>query len=231
MTRMFGEIAALVFALLVSAAALAPALAAISSGAAEARPDPQTAALLVLGMVYAMVAPIGYFLAETWERRIWHVLGAAVAACGIARTGYLFEVRAPGAAIFTFVLLVAAFVIALAWSRAADRRRFAAVEAIEAQAAAAVRRVVRESGATGRAAPLAERLAAAAVWTAAREAHDAADARRRIGRALAALEADLATNPAIEAAPHAARLLAEMRRRIAPRRFWPERRRPRPQPA
>lgn len=231
MTRVLGEIAALVFAVLASCAALAPAFSVVLAGV---RPDPEGAAFLVLGMVYGMVAPIGYFLGETWERRIWYVLAAAAAACGIARTGYLFDVKAPGAAILTFALLVAGFVLAIAWNRAADRRRLAAVAAVEAHAAEVVRAVaqagVGASGA-GRAALLAERLAGAAVWTAAREARNAEDARRRIGGALAALERDLAANPAIEAAPHAARLLGEMRVRIAPRRFRPRRSAPRVQPA
>lgn len=227
MTRVLGEIAALVFAVLVSGAALVPAFSVVLAGV---RPDPEGAAFLVLGMVYGMVAPIGYFLGETWERRIWYVLAAAAAACGIARTGYLFDVKAPGAAILTFALLVAGFGLATAWNRAADRRRLAAVAAVEAHAAEVVRAVARAGGAAS-GAGLAERLAGAAVWTAAREARTAEDARRRIGRALAALECDLAANPAIEAAPYAVRLLGEMRVRIAPRRFRQRRPAPRVQPA
>lgn len=228
MSRVFGEIAALVFTVLVSCAVLAPAFAVVAAGA---RPDAEGAGFLVLGMVHGMVAPIGYFLAEDWRRRVCHVLGSALAACGIARTGYLFETRAPGEALLTFAILVAALVAALAWSATVRRRRAKAVAAIEAEATEAVRAVAHHGGATsahGRAALLAERLAGAAVWTAAREAVDAEDARRRIGRALAALEVDLAANPAIEAAAHAARLVAEMRGRIAPRQFWARRARPLP---
>lgn len=227
MSRVFGEIAALVFTALVSCAVLAPAFAVVAAGV---RPDAQGTGFLVLGMVYGMVAPIGYFLAEGWRRRVWHVLGAAFSACGIARTGYLFDTRAPIEALLTFAVLVVALVCGFVWSRAIGRRDARAVAAIEAEAAETVRAVAHRGGGAlsklGSAALLAERLAGAAVWTAAREAADAEDARHRIGRALAALECDLAANPAIEAAAHAARLVAEMRGRIAPRRFWARRARP-----
>lgn len=231
MSRVLGEISALTVAALVSCAALAPAFAVVAAGR---RPDAEAAAFLVLGMVYGMVAPIGYFLAESWARRICHVVGTALAAAALARTGYLFEIREPLAACLTLALLAAGLAAALAAARAGERRRAAAIAAVEAEAAEAVEAVAGSAASGSALAPaarLAEWLAGAAVWQAAREATGAEDARRRIGLALAALEADLRDNPAIEAAAHAARLVGEMRTRIARPGFRPRRRARLPQPA
>ncbi len=194
MQRILGEIVVLVMAAVVSVAVLSPGVQVVIAGV---RPSPGDTAFLILGMVYGMVAPIGYFLAETWWRRALVLMLATVAAATIVAASYLFETRQP--------------LPALAGSGVASGRLSVVVEV-----ARGARVAVGSGSDFAQAALLAERLALASAWVAAREAGGGGDAIGRVDRAWSALEGDLRANPVIAAAPFVARLVGEMRTRLRP---------------
>ncbi len=220
MRRILGEVVVLAMAVPLSVAVLAPGVEIVASGVL---PAPRDSAFLILGMVYGMVAPIGYFLAEVWWRRAVAVVGAAVAAGAIGGISYLFETKRTVEGLALLGILLCA-VVAMAITAAALRRvRQRAVSQVEDGAVAVVLEVAHAAHAAGgsqsdyaQAARLAEHLALAAVWTAAREAEGRGDAMLRIDEALAVLESDFVGNSIIPAAPFAARLIGEMRQCFSP---------------
>ncbi|WP_337998029.1 hypothetical protein [Oleispirillum naphthae] len=217
MGRILGEIAVLVLAVLLSIAVLGPAARVVIAGL---HPSPLDTAFLVLGMVYGMVAPIGYFLVETALRRAFVLFAAAAAACAFAAASFLFETHRPAAAFAVLAALLCAGMAAGLIGAAVRRRRAEAIAAVEAGTVAVIVEAAR-AGSHGsaemrQAALLAERLALAAAWMAAREAESGPGVAPRIDAALALLQADLAVNTVIAAAPFAARLIGEMRARLRP---------------
>lgn len=222
MQRILGEIVVLVLAALISVAVLTPAVQVVASGIL---PGPRDTAFLILGMVYGMVAPIGYFLAEVWWRRALALIAAAIAATAIGVAAYLFETRQALAGLLLLAALSAVLSAMALFLAALRRRRQAAVARVENEAVAAVVAVaVAARGASGlrsemtQTVALAEHLALASIWTAAREADGGDDAMARIDAALAILQVDFAANPVIPAAPFAARLVGEIRCRLRPTR-------------
>ncbi len=222
MQRILGEIVVLVLAALISVAVLTPAVQVVASGVL---PGPRDTAFLILGMVYGMVAPIGYFLAEVWWRRAVALIAAAIAATAIGVAAYLFETRQSEAGLLLLAALLAALSALALLLAALRRRRQAAVARIEDEAVAAAIAVTeaarRASGLRTEASQtvaLTEHLALASIWTAAREADGGDDAMARIDAALDIPQADFAANPVIPAAPLAAWLVGEIRRRLRPTR-------------
>lgn len=219
MGRRLGDLAVLILALTLYVMSLAPAIrVAVVSDAALA---PQDAAILVYGMVYGMMAPIGYFLSEVWWRRALNLVGGVVMATAISAASFLFESHRPFAALGVLLLLFAA-ALAVGFVEGASRRRRRAMIALaETDAVAVISDVVRaargsaSSGSvSAQAAMLAERLALASVWMAAHEAEATGDVRQGIDMSLARLQADLSANPVIETAPLAARLVGDVRVRM-----------------
>lgn len=218
MGRILGEIVVLLLAAALSVAVLGPAVRVVAAGL---HPSPLDTAFLVLGMVYGMVAPIGYFLVETALRRALVLFAAAAVAGAFATASFLFETHRPAAALAVLGLLFGTGLAAGMIGGELRRRRAEAVAAVEAGAVAVIVEVAR-AGAHGsmemrQAALLAERLALASAWMAAREAADSGSAvAPRIEAALALLQADFAANTVIAAAPFAARMVGEMRARLRP---------------
>jgi len=217
MGRILGEIVVLALAALLSTAVLGPAARVVIAGL---HPSPLDTAFLVLGMVYGMVAPIGYFLVETALRRALVLFAAAAAAGAFATASFLFETHRPAAALAVLGTFACAALAAGLIGAAVRRHRAEAIAAVEAGTVAVIVEVAR-AGSHGsaemrQAALLAERLALASAWMAAREAESGSAVAPRIDAALALLQADLSVNTVIAAAPFAARLVGEMRARLRP---------------
>jgi len=224
MGRVLGEILALVLAVAFSVAALAPAVRVVAAGM---HPTPLDSGFLVLGMVYGMVAPIGYFLAEVWWRRVIALLSTAVAAAALGGAAFLFEIHRPADALAVLGVLLCVGVGGTFIAAVSRRRRQAAVMAVEARSVAVIVEVARAdlrgSPEMRQAALLAERLALACAWMAAHEADGVADMASRLDAALAVLQADLAANTVVDSASLASRLVGEIRARLRSPRVAPAR--------
>jgi len=219
MGRMLGEIVVLVFAVALSIAILSPAVQVAQSGYAI---TPYDEAILVMGMVFGLMAPIGYFIAKSWWTRALGLMSSAMAAVCVAAASYLFESHQPFEGVLALALLAAMAFGAERVSKYRSDRRRKALDALEAVVMFEISQAVRDysdgAGFSPNFAPvvsLARQMAQSEAWAAIHEAYSIDDAQMKLDRALAALQYDLGENPSIDAASSAAKLVGAMRSRLS----------------
>jgi hypothetical protein len=218
MARIFGESIVLLFAVVLSLAIIAPAISAATSNLSS---TPYDEAFLVMGMVYALVAPIGYFLAGAWWARAIALMAASVAAVLVAAAAYMFETHRPYEGVACLTVLTILVFIGERLYAALQNRRQAQLHALEAVIMMEISRAAREYGGMEEHSPtflpivtMVQQMAQSEAWAAIHQSKSLHEARCNVDHALAGLEKDLGQNSVIDSPLIAARLVTVIRSRV-----------------